>query len=53
MIWEYMLKGMCHGGYVIGLILSLGVMVGVVALFCAFMGAVFGDEETNKNRRRN
>lgn len=51
MIWEYMLKGLCHGGYVIGLLLSLGIMVGVVALFCMFAGAVFGEEENDKRRR--
>jgi hypothetical protein len=40
-----MMKGLCHGAYVIGLLLSLGAMAGVAALFCLFMGAVFGEEK--------
>lgn len=50
MFWEYMLKGLCHGGYVMGLVLALGVAAGLIALFCLLMGLAFGEngEEPRK-----
>lgn len=45
MFWEYMLRGLCHGGYVIGLVAALGVAAGLVALFCSLMGMAFGEQE--------
>lgn len=44
-----MLKGLCHGGYVLGLLLALAMAAGLVALFCLLMGMAFGEsEETDK-----
>lgn len=51
MFWEYMLRGLCHGGYVIGLLMSLGLAAGLVALFCLFLGSIANNEE-NETRRR-
>lgn len=45
MFWEYMLRGLCHGGYVIGLVAALGVAAGLVAMFCALMGMAFGESD--------
>jgi len=44
MFWEYMLKGLCHGGYVLGLLISLGAGVGLVALFFALIGMASGED---------
>ena len=48
MFWEYMLKGLCAGGYVIGLVAALGVAAGLVALFCSLMGIAFGERDEEK-----
>ena len=45
MFWEYMLKGLCHGGYVLGLLLALAVAAGIIALFCMLMGMAFGERD--------
>jgi hypothetical protein len=45
MFWEYMLRGLCHGGYVIGLVAALGVAAGLMALFCILMSIAFGEED--------
>lgn len=45
MFWEYMLKGLCHGGYVMGLVLALGVAAGLIALFCLLIGMAFGEND--------
>lgn len=48
MFWESMLAGLCAGGYVIGLVLSLGLMASLLWLLCAALGYAFGgkDDET-------
>ena len=51
MFWEYMLKGLCHGGYVMGLVLALGVAAGLIALFCLLMGMAFGENGDEAERR--
>lgn len=49
MFWEYMQKGMAHGGYVLGLVLVILIAAGAVALFVSLMGMAFGEsEETDK-----
>lgn len=50
MFWEYMLKGLCAGGYVLGLLLALSVAAGLVALFCLLMGMAFGEEEGDRRK---
>ena len=45
MFWEYMLRGLCHGGYVIGLVAALGVAASLIALFCLLMGMAFGEDD--------
>ena len=45
MFWESMLRGLCAGGYVIGLVLSLGLMASLLWLLCAALGYAFGDKE--------
>ena len=50
MFWEYMLKGLCHGGYVMGLLLALGVTAGIIALFCLLMSIAFGEEEGDRRK---
>lgn len=45
MFWEYMLRGLCHGGYVMGLLLALGVAAGLIALLCLLMGMAFGEND--------
>lgn len=48
MFWEYMLRGLCHGGYVLGLLLALSVAAGLIALFCTLMGIAFGERDEEK-----
>jgi hypothetical protein len=48
MFWEYMLRGLCAGGYVLGLLLALSVAAGLVALFCTLMGIAFGERDEEK-----
>ena len=45
--WEYMYKGLCHGGYVIGLVVALIVVVALIALVCIILGDVFGEQSEN------
>ena len=50
MFWEYMLRGLCHGGYVLGLLLALGVAAGLIALLCLLMGMAFGEEGEDRRK---
>lgn len=43
--WEFMYNGLCHGGYVIGLLIALIVAVALAVLLVLILGAVFGKEE--------
>ena len=43
--WEYMNKGLCHGGYVIGLVIALIIAAALGALLILTLSAVFGKEE--------
>lgn len=48
MFWEYMLRGLCHGGYVLGLLGALTLAACLLALFCIVMGIVFGSETEDR-----
>lgn len=48
MIWESMLNGLCAGAYVIGLVLSLGLMASLLWLLCAALGYAFGERDEEK-----
>lgn len=39
------MRGMCHGGYVIGLLIILALVGGALALFFMLMGIIFGEKE--------
>ena len=52
MFWESMLNGLCAGAYVIGLVLSLGLMASLLWLLCAALGYAFGDRDERPMRRR-
>ena len=40
-----MMRGMCHGGYVIGLLIILALVGGALALFFMLMGIIFGERD--------
>lgn len=40
-----MMRGMCHGGYVIGLLIILALVGGALTLFFMLMGIIFGEKE--------
>lgn len=55
MIWDYLLKGLCHGAYVIGLLGSISIIVVLIGTFIGLFGYVAGtkeEEAKNDNRYR-
>ena len=44
MIWEAMEKGMASAAWIVGFVAVLGVLVGLVYVFCLVMKLAFGDE---------
>ena len=44
MIWEAMEKGMASAAWIVGFVAVLGVLVGLLYVFCLVMKLAFGDE---------
>lgn len=45
MIWDYAVKGMSAAAWIVGFLMVLGLMAGVLYLFCVLMRYVFGEDD--------